>query len=242
MKRTIFIIALLLCFAAWLPVNAQQYDLTRETYKVNLKLFPRYFVEQGKRNYFLKIQQNGVKDRFNEAYLRTEFEDAFEDWSETYDDKDAFMTIFFSATTVVFDQVDLKNNRVEKDTPDGLVIVNHFFPTIKYTFVLKCQFKCSYETFEWRPPVKASTAQIANVYELKIDFPSREEANNYIAENKASIQSDIAGKALKEFFKDVKGLINERFRTATEASIFLLTTFWLKNALTKRLCKKFVKV
>ena len=58
MKRTIFIIALLLCFAAWLPVNAQQYDLTRETYKVNLKLFPRYFVEQGKRNYFLKIQQN----------------------------------------------------------------------------------------------------------------------------------------------------------------------------------------
>ncbi|MBR4678398.1 MAG: hypothetical protein IKO99_10395 [Bacteroidales bacterium] len=209
MKRALFIISLLLCFAVSLPVSAQQYDLTRETYKVNLKLFPRYHVENGKKTYFLKIQQNGLKDRFNEAYLRTEFEDAFEGWSETYDDKEAFMTITFAATTVVFDQCDFKNNRTEKETPEGIVIVNHYFPTIKYTFVLKCQFKCSYEAFEWRP--KTTTTQAANVYELKIDFPSKEEAVNYINENKASIQSDIAGAAFKNFFKDVKGLIEERF-------------------------------
>jgi len=209
MKRTIFIILFLLCFSAWIPVNAQQYDLTRETYKVSMKMFPRYHVEKDKQTYFLKIQRNGVNDRFNEAYLRTEFEDAFEGWNETYDDKEAFMTITFSASTVSFDQIDFKNTRVEKDTLDGFVVINHFYPMIKYTFIIRCQFKCSYETFDWKPVVK--TTQVTNIYDMMVDFPSKEEAMNYITENKPSIQSDIAGAAFKTFFRDVKNLIDERF-------------------------------
>lgn len=203
MKRTIFILSMVLCVLTS-AVFAQQYDVNRETYKIKMKKFPRYYVEDENYKFFLTVQQNGIKNVFGESAIKTEFE--FDRWTET-DDKNAFMTITFSSSSVAFAPYEFKNNRSEKETPDGLQIINHFMPVIRYTHTIKAQFKCKYETFEC---VKSSGPP-QNVYEVKIDFPTREEAVKYLAENKSSIISEIASKNMREFFTEVQKIFAERF-------------------------------
>jgi len=210
MKRISFILAFFLCFTAF--ETFAQFELTRETYKINVKNFPKYYVEPSNMTYCFKIQQNGVKNCFADDYFRTEL-DFPEGWSEIDNETDAFMAVTFSVSPISIVTCDLKNKRTEKiDSAGDLNVMNHFFPSIKYTFSMKCVFKCKYETFEWTPFNRPGGAPAAsNVYDVKIDFPTREEAMEYIEQSKIPIQTSIVSSALKDLAVDIPKLFAERF-------------------------------
>ena len=230
-KLNTFLTILLIVFP--LLLTAQQYDLSRETYKFNVKKLPKYFVEPEKRTYYVKIVQNGIKDYFNDEYISNEF--IFPDWKEAASEKEAYLVITVAAPSITFAPYEFTNKRTEKETPDGLQITNRFTPILKYSLPIKCQFKCDAETFDRSSIVKTPSQMPTNVYEVSLDFPTKQEATDYVTQNKKSIERDIAKRVLNEMYKDAEQLFRERFLDSDGVEYITLNFLDAEKSLYKKM-------
>ena len=194
-----------LIFATALSCAAYgQYGITKETYKVAVQQFPLHYIEPNERTYCVKID-NKIQNIYSDSYIVNEIE--IPGWTEATEEE-AFLLMNITVQPISNIGTDLKDNRTEKQTKDGLQIDHHYFPTVKYTFNIKCNFKTRYETFERK---SSDGSSIVKLYPIKADFPTPEAANTYIKENVESIHNDIAKNDLNYMITEIQKAIKEKY-------------------------------
>jgi len=204
MKRILFAIiaiATLLSSTAW-----AQYGITKETYKVAVKKFPAYYVPPEQRTYCIKID-NKMQSMYNNTYITGNIE--LPGWTEIENDSLAYLVISMDVQPFKIIGTDLKDNRNEKMTADGLQFNHYFFPTVKYIFNVKCSIKSPVETIERRSNPDGSS--IEKYYPLKMSFPTAEEARKYVNDNKESITKKLAESTFDFMSKEINTILSERF-------------------------------
>ncbi len=192
-----------------------QYGITKETYKVAVKKFPTYYVEPEKRTYSITIE-NKIQNMFNDTYITGDIE--IPGWREVEKDDSAFLAISMNVQPVNIIGIDLKDNKTEKMTPDGLQINHNYFPTVKYTFNIKCNFKSPVETFERRSNPDGST--MVKLYPIKMSFPTEEEARKYVNDDKESLINKIAKEGIEFINQEILKALSDKFiATDTEEEL-----------------------
>lgn len=204
MKKIHFLLTLLLVFA----VNQlfAQYSITKGNYQISVKKFPSYYVEEGKRTYFIKVVNN-VKEFIDSTYIKSNVD--LPGWEEVSDEKDAFLTLNITVNSVYFENVDIKERRSEENKKGELIITRKFLPSVRYSFNMKCQFKCPFEVFERRSLLVGDSP--VKIYDIKQEFASFKEAQDYVAKDKPNIISDIVNTDIKRFFRIINDAIVEKF-------------------------------
>lgn len=192
-----------------------QYGVSKETYKVAVQKFPMRYVEPNERTYCIKID-NKIQNIYSDSYIVNEIE--IPGWTEATEEE-AFLLMNITVQQITNIGTELKDNRTEKQTKDGLQIDHHYFPTLKYSFNIKCNFKTKFETFERK---SSDGASIVKFYPIKADFPSPEAANTYIKENMESIHNDIAKDDLNYMINEIQKAVKEKYiATPTEEDIMI---------------------
>lgn len=192
---------MLLSSTAW-----AQYGITKETYKVAVKKFPAYYVPPEQRTYCIKID-NKMQSMYNNTYITGDIE--LPGWTEIENDSLAYLVISMDVQPFKIIGTDLKDNRNEKMTADGLQFNHYFFPTVKYIFNVKCSIKSPVETIERRSNPDGSS--IEKYYPLKMSFPTAEEARKYVNDNKESITKKLAESTFDFMSKEINTILSERF-------------------------------
>ncbi|MBO7462848.1 MAG: hypothetical protein J6T96_09660 [Bacteroidales bacterium] len=204
MKRILFTI---IALATLLPtVATAQYGITKETYKVAVKRFPTYYVPPEQRTYCIKID-NKMQSMYNDTYITGDIE--MPGWTETDNDSLAYVVISMDVQPFKIIGTDLKDNRTEKMTADGLQINHNYFPTVKYIFNIKCNIKSPVETLERRSNPAGTSME--KYYPIKLSFPTEEEARKYINDDKESITKKMAENTFEFMSKEINTALSERF-------------------------------
>ena len=204
MKKIIFTI---IALATLLSTTAMaQYGITKESYKVAVKKFPTYYVPPEQRTYCIKID-NKMQSMYNDTYITGDIE--LPGWTEIDNDSLAYIVISMDVQQFKMIGIDLKDNRTEKMTADGLQINHNYFPTVKYIFNIKCNIKSPVETIERRSNPAGSS--IEKYYPIKISFPTEEEARKYVNDDKESITKKVAESTFEFMSKEINTALGERF-------------------------------
>ena len=127
-------------------------------------------------------------------------------WTETDNDSLAYVVISMDVQPFKIIGTDLKDNRTEKMTADGLQINHNYFPTVKYIFNIKCNIKSPLE----RRSNPAGTS-MEKYYPIKLSFPTEEEARKYINDDKESITKKMAENTFEFMSKEINTALSERF-------------------------------
>ncbi|MBQ1697161.1 MAG: hypothetical protein II075_04720 [Bacteroidales bacterium] len=204
MKKILFTI---IALATLLSTAARaQYGITKETYEVSVMKFPTYYVEPEKRTYCIKME-NKMQNMYNDTYISGDIE--MPGWTEVDNDSLAFVVINMEVQPAKIIGIDLKDNRTEKMTADGLQINHNYFPTVKYIFNIKCNIKSPVETIERRSNPDGSS--IEKYYPIKLSFPSEEEARKYVNDDKESIIKKVAESTIDFMSKEINKVLSEKF-------------------------------
>ncbi|MBR2104959.1 MAG: hypothetical protein IJ933_06735 [Bacteroidales bacterium] len=204
MKKILFTI---IALATLLSTSAvAQYGITKETYKVAVKKFPTYYVPPEQRTYCIKMD-NKMQSMYNDTYITGDIE--LPGWTEIDNDSLAYIVISMDVQPFKVIGIDLKDNRTEKMTADGLQINHNYFPTVKYIFNIKCSVKSPVETFERRSNPDGSS--IEKYYPIKLSFPTEEEARKYVNDDKESITKKVAESTFEFMSKEINTALGERF-------------------------------
>ncbi len=198
---TIITIATLLCTAA-----SAQYGITKETYKIPVKKFPTYYVPPEQRTYCFKMD-NQMQNIYTDSYITGDIE--LPGWTEVANDSLAFLVINIEVQQFKLTGIDLKDNRTEKTTRDGLQINHNYFPTVKYIFNIKCSIKSPMETIERRSNPDGSS--IEKYYHIKLSFPTDKEAYQYINDDKESISKKLAENTIDFMSAEINKVLEEKF-------------------------------
>jgi hypothetical protein len=201
------ILTTLVLFAMLSTTAFAQYGITKETYQVAVKKFPAYYVQPDKRTYCIKIE-NKIKNLYNDTYITGDIE--IPGWKEIEKDSLAYVVINLDVPPVKILSIDLKDNRTEKMTADGLQIDNHYFPTVKYMFNIKCNIKTPVEKFECRINPDGSPS-IEKLYPIKLSFDTQQEARKYANDEKETITKKVAESTFDFMSKEINKVLGEKF-------------------------------
>jgi len=200
------ILTTLVLFAMLSTTAFAQYGITKETYKVAVKKFPAYYVKPEQRTYCIKIE-NKIKNLYNDTYITGDIE--IPGWTEIEEDSLAYVVIDMEVQPIKIIGIDLKDNRTEKMTADGLQINHNYFPTVKYMFNIKCNIKSPVENLERRSNPDGSS--IEKLYPIKLSFPTQEEARKYVNDDMESITKKVADNTFDFMSKEINKALCERF-------------------------------
>lgn len=203
MKRILFTI---IALAMLIYTASAQYGITKETYKIPVKKFPTYYVPPEQRTYCFKMD-NKMQNVYTDSYITGDIE--LPGWTEVANDSLAYLVINMDVQPFKIIGIDLKDNRTEKMTADGLQINHNYFPTVKYIFNIKCSIKTPVETIERRSNPDGSS--IEKYLPLKISFPTEEEARKYVNDDKESITKKMCDNTFDFMSKEINAALSERF-------------------------------
>jgi hypothetical protein len=204
---------LMLIFSLLTTNLLAQYQISKENYTVSVKKFPTLYVEPEKRTYYVNVT-NYVQSYFSDDYFTTDI--VLPGWEKVSDEKEAFLVLNITVPKVYHEGTDFSNKKTENAQKGGAVkIESHWFPIVKYSFAVKCQFKCPYESFEKRlVPTNVSPIK---TFEVSESFPIQSQARNYVTQNIESIKKIVAERGVKDMMKIINEALQDKF-FATEGT------------------------
>ncbi|MCQ2253406.1 MAG: hypothetical protein MJZ61_08145 [Bacteroidales bacterium] len=182
-----------------------QYTITKESYKIDVMNFPANYIKPDDRNYVINIE-NKVDSILTNGYITGDLD--LSGWREETGDS-AYLAIKINIQPIVDRGVDFKDVITEKKIPDGIDIIHHYTPTIKYVFNIKATFKTPTETFERTSTLEGGSTM--KTHTIKIEFPTKEAALKYIKENRKDIYTKIAEEGFSTIVKEIQTAINEKY-------------------------------
>lgn len=203
MKKILTTIAI----AALCATAAQaQYGITKETYDIPVKKFPTYYIQPEQRTYCIKID-NKLSNTYNNTYFTADID--LPGWTEIQQDSLAYIKIDMEIQPLKVIKIDLKDNKTEKMTPDGLQINHNYFPTLKYIFNIKCTIKSPEETIERRSNPDGTS--IEKQHPIKQSFKTPEEARKHVNDNIETYTKKIIATTSEYMTGEINKALSERY-------------------------------